>query len=95
MSFELLKELQPKHRAILFQALSSFQSDGETMLAESYQENINHAQRTPLNWLVENTKEVKQLLFAETFPEDLEPLDYFIQEQKELENKTGNIAGIP
>lgn len=83
--FALIQHLEPKERAILFQALNCFRQDAETMLAESYSENINHAQRQPMKWLADNSKQLQQKLFAECFPEDLEPLDHFIKEQKLLQ----------
>ena len=90
--FDLIKNLEPKEKAILYQALDRMQSESEILLADSHDSNTNHAQRLPMDWLVKNTKELKKKLFSECFPEDLQPLNYFLIEQKEL---TGDIAGIP
>ena len=82
---DLMTTLQPKQKAILFAALNLLQQTTEDNLAESHLQNNNHAYRRPLDWMAKEVKEVKQLLFAESFPEDLEPLDFFIQEQKSLQ----------
>lgn len=81
----IIEQLEPKQRAILFQALNCFRQDAETMLAQSYNENINHAQRRPMKWLADNCKELQQQLFADCFPEDLEPLDHYLKELKLLQ----------
>lgn len=89
---DLINTLSKKEQAIIFSALNLYQTYAETNLAESHTTNTNHIHRQPLSWLVKNIKEVKTKVFAESFTDDLEPLDYFLKEQKEI-TPTTEVAG--
>ena len=80
--YEVLKHLPKDERAILHQALLQYTDSVKSHLAENEVNNVNHAFRRPLQWLKEKTEALRQKLFTECFPEDLEPLDYFIKEQQ-------------
>lgn len=80
---ELINSLTPKERAILFQAITNFKDDADKMIADSFSGREPVSFRKPLQWLSNESQALKQKLFADCFPEDLEPLDFFLSEYKQ------------
>lgn len=80
---DLINSLTPKERAILFQAITNFKDDADKMIADSFSGREPVSFRKPLQWLSNESRDLKQKLFADCFPEDLEPLDYFLAEYKQ------------
>jgi hypothetical protein len=82
----LIDALSPKHRSILFVALQCYMQ--ETIISLDAHLNSNDMAPTLAGritefhrWNLKELKEIKNVLFADSFHDDLEPIKYF---QKDL-----------
>lgn len=86
----LIDALKPHQRALLFSALLMFKNDSEI----SFSENLNYYAQNPkeaateeretilnfLSWNISETRAITNLLFGDSFPEDLNLLKHFKKE---------------
>jgi hypothetical protein len=79
----LIDSLTPKHRAVLYNALVTAEIDYQQNLIDEANPDctdLNKRVNLFVQWNLQTIKNIKALLFAECFPEDLQLIPHFQKE---------------
>lgn len=75
-----IENLPVKQKAILFTALDNYNTTAELLLIEIEEKKQPASYKEPLLWLLREIKEIKKQVSFDCFPEDMNPLKFYLQE---------------